>query len=108
MAGMTPTQLTLRELRKEWPLVAVVEFWTPFPKPHGRRVDLFGIIDVIAVGPKGTLAVQCTSASNMSSRVTKIGESEHIGAIREAGWAIEVHGWRKPKNRWIQRVVDVS
>ncbi len=108
MAGMSPTQLSLRDLRKEWSAVQVVEYWTPFPKPQGRRVDLFGVIDIIACGSNGTLAVQCTSYGNVSSRVNKIAESPHVGDMREAGWRIEVHGWRKKKNRWVCRIVDIS
>ena len=56
-----------------------------------------------------TLAVQATSGSNVSSRVSKIADAEHIGAVREAGWRVEVWGWRKSAaGRWTCRVVDVS
>ena len=84
---------------------AVVEHWNP----HAHiRQDLFGIIDVLAVGKGGTVAVQCTSYSNVASRVTKIADSEAIGDIRDAGWKVLVHGWRKPKHRWEVREVDCS
>lgn len=104
--SLTPTQLSLRYLREEWPLVEVVERWNP----HARiRQDLFGFIDVIAVSPGQTLAVQTTSAANVASRVRKIADHPNIGAVREAGWAIHVHGWAKRKGRWVlAREVDVS
>lgn len=103
---MTPTQLTLRELRKTWPLVEVVEHWNP----HARvRQDLFGFIDVIAVGPQGVLAVQTTDHTSVSKRVAKIAEHPNVAAVREAGIAIRVHGWEKKSGRWVlQRDVDVS
>lgn len=101
----SPTELTLRHLRKTWPLVAVVERWDGHA---GIRRDLFGIIDVLAVGPEGTLAVQATSGSNVSARIRKIADSDTIAHIREAGWRIEVHGWTKPGHRWQLRVVEVS
>ena len=101
----SPTQLTLRELRKQGYTAAVVERWNQF---SGRRQDLFGFIDVLGVGPDGTIAVQATSYANVSARVRKIGESEHIGAVREAGWRVVVWGRRKPKHRWIYREVDIS
>jgi hypothetical protein len=104
---ISPTQLTLRHLRAEgWPLVEVVEHWNP----HARiRQDLFGFIDVIAVGPQGTLAVQATSATNVSSRVRKIGEHPNVAQVREAGWKILVYGWAKKSGRWtLARLVDVS
>lgn len=103
----SPTQLTLKHLRDQgWPLVEVVEKWNS----HARiRQDLFGFIDVLAVGPAGVLGVQCTSASNVPSRVTKIAEHENVAAVREAGIAIRVHGWEKKAGRWVlQRDVDVS
>ena len=104
----TPTTLTMRQLRDDgWPVVEKVEHW------DGRRThDLFGIIDVLAVGPQGTLAVQTTSRANVSARVRKIAGSPTIAAIREAGWTVLVHGWHQPKGpgtRWVLgRVVDVS
>jgi hypothetical protein len=105
---LTPTQLTLRKLRTDgWPLVQVTEVWNP----HARiRQDLFGLVDVLAVGLLGgTLAVQTTSATNVAARIRKIAESPNIAAIRDAGWMIHVHGWRKKNGRWeLHREVDVS
>lgn len=103
----TPTQLTLRHPRAEgWPLVEVVEHWNP----HARiRQDLFGFVDVLAVGPAGVLAVQTTSAGNVAARVRKIADHPSVGHVRDAGIAISVHGWAKRKNRWeLVREVDVS
>ncbi len=104
---LSPTQLTLRHLRAEgWPLVEVVEHWNP----HARiRQDLFGFVDVVAVRRDETLAVQTTSAANVSARVRKIGDHPNVDAVREAGWSIHVHGWAKKKGRWtLAREVDVS
>lgn len=108
MSKPPTTQLTMRQLRAEgWPVVEKVEHW------DGRRThDLLGIIDVLAVGPRGTLAVQTTTRDNVSARVRKIADSPTIAAIREAGWTVLVHGWEQPKGpgtRWVLgRVVDVS
>lgn len=104
---MSPTQLTLRHLRDEgWPLVEVVETYNP----HSRtRHDLFGIIDIVALRPGETLAVQATSAANVSSRIRKIAESPAIDHVREAGWTVRVFGWRKKSGRWeLARDVDCS
>lgn len=104
---MTPTQLSLRHLRAEgWSLVEVVEHWNP----HARiRQDLFGFIDLIAVRRDMTLAVQTTTVDNVSTRVRKIAEHPNIGAVREAGWQVMVHGWAKKNGKWVlAREVDVS
>lgn len=103
---MSPTQLTLRKLREDGYQAQVVEVWNS----HARiRQDLFGFIDVIAVKGTETLAVQATSAPNVSSRVTKIGDSPLVGPVRDAGWRIVVWGWKKKSGRWtLAREVDVS
>ena len=105
--SLTPTQLTLRKLRTDgWPLVEVVERWNPHAR---RRVDLFGFVDVLAVGPGGVLAVQTTSASNVAARIRKIAEHPNVAAVREAGIAIRVHGWAKKDGIWqLKRDEDVS
>ena len=84
----------------------MVERWNP----HARvRNDLFGFIDVLAIRDNEVLGVQSTSGSNMASRVTKIGEHELVGTVRQAGIRIVVHGWRKAANgRWTLREVDCS
>ena len=102
---MSPTELSLKRLRADGWLAAVVEKWNPHVK---IRQDLFGFIDLIAVCAEGTLAIQATSYSNLASRVRKITDSENLGAVREAGWKVEVWGWRKVKNRWQCRIVDIS
>jgi hypothetical protein len=94
---LSPTELTLRELRKTWPLVAVVERWNA----HTRiRQDLFGILDVIAVGPGGTVGVQSTSRGNLSARRNKIMAHPDTPTLLVAGWAVVLHGWDKPAHRW--------
>ena len=103
---MTPTQRTLAHLRAEGYLAEVVERWIPRAR---RRHDLFGFVDVLAIRPGETLAVQTTSSSNVSARVRKIADHDNTADVRKAGWRIVVHGWRKNSaGRWVLRVVDVS
>lgn len=102
----SPTARTLEALRKEGWLAWVVEKWIPQVR---KRSDLFGFIDILAIKDGEVLAVQATSRSNVSSRVRKIADHENVGAVRLAGWRIEVWGWGKMANgRWQRRVVDVS
>jgi hypothetical protein len=99
------TSRTLKRLRDQGYLADVVEKWIP---GANIRKDLFGFIDVMAIKDGETLAVQATSYPNVSARVKKISDHENIGSVRDANWKIEVWGWRKVKNRWQVRVVDVS
>ena len=101
----SPTARTLAHLRAAgYPLVQVVERWNPYAR---IRQDLFGIIDVVAVGAD-IVGVQATSGSNVSKRVAKITESEALPILRKAGIRVLVHGWRKVRGRWQLREVDLS
>lgn len=103
----SPTQLSLKELRKTCHAVQVVEVWNSFTR---TRKDLFGFIDILALEGEATIAVQSTSWTNVSSRAKKIAESPLVGAVRDAGWKIIIHGWRKnaKTNRYELKTLDVS
>jgi hypothetical protein len=70
----------------------VVEHWNSYTN---TRKDLFGLFDILALGKDEIIGIQVTSASNVSKRIRKIEDSPLLGAIRESGMKIEVHGWRK-------------
>ena len=67
---MTPTQLSLRLLRKANCLVAITEHWNHFAK---IRQDMFGFGDLLYLSPAGeTGLVQTTTYKNVSARRKKI------------------------------------
>jgi len=104
----SPTQLSLNHLRKQGcDVVEVVEHWNSFTK---TRKDLFGFIDIIALRGEHTIAIQSTSWGHVTDRAKKIADSPLVGAVRQAGWHIIIHGWRKnPKtNRYELKELDVS
>ena len=93
-------------MRSQGATVCVVEHWNPFSK---TRQDMFGILDLVALLDGETIGIQTTSGSNVSARVAKITASEHLPALRRAGWRLLVHGWRKnAAGKWQLREVDVS
>jgi hypothetical protein len=103
----SPTARSLEHLRKlGFPLVQVVERWNMHAKV---RIDLFGIIDIVAIDLDGeTFGIQATSGDNVASRVTKIAESDALPTCLKAGWRIVVHGWRKnAAGRWVLREVEL-
>lgn len=105
----SPTQLTLRDLRNDGYSTAVVERWNPYAR---IRQDLFGCIDVLAVGNGHTIGVQCTSYNNTSDRIKKMRDDEAmrdtVVSLIRSGWRVEVWGWRKPRHRWEARKVDMA
>lgn len=102
---MSPTQRSLKLLRDEGWLCQVVERWQPFygvdddgrPNRGGVRVDLFGMIDILAVNGPVTLGVQCTSGSNHADRAKKIRAHENFYRWKCSALSrqIEVHSWKK-------------
>ena len=103
----SPTALSLALLRKTCQAVEVVEHWNP----HARiRKDLFGFIDILALDGAQTIAIQSTSWANTSARARKIAESPLVGFVRDAGWQIIIHGWRKnaKSNSYEVKTLDVS
>ncbi len=103
---MTPTELTLKQLRKEGYLVAVVEKWNSHV---GIRQDLFGFGDILAVHPMGKvfMLVQATTNSNVAARLTKSKAVPNLGLWLMAGGVFEVWGWVKRGARWECKRVPV-
>lgn len=108
---MSPTQRSLKLMRAEGFFCEITEHWNPYAK---IRKDLCGFIDVLCLSGNDTLAVQTTSGSNVSARLTKIAACP--GALvwlQSPTRRIEVHGWRKVGERgkrktWQCRRVEVT
>lgn len=71
----------------------VVEHWNAFAH---RRVDLFGIIDLIALdGGAGPLAIQVTASGSHSARRQKALEEPRLVAWLRSGARFEVWSYGK-------------
>jgi hypothetical protein len=103
----SPSALTAELLKEQGWLVWTVERWIPGAR---IRVDLFGILDQIAIKDGEVLGLQPTSWSNVPARVKKIAESDHIAEVRKLGWTLHVYGWKwdAKAKEWRHRIVDVS
>lgn len=106
----SPTQRSLAVLRERGYIAQVVERWNPFAR---IRQDLFGVVDVLAVGNGETIAVQCTSGANVAeaakaapSRLSRLDEyvageqlSPNAGTALNAtsdGGAMDMFGVKNP------------
>ncbi len=101
----SPTQRTLKEMEKRGYACFVVERWNPWA--HVRQ-DLFGFVDVLALGDNEIVGVQACHTSDVSKRVDKIANHENVAAVRKAGIRLLVHGWEKVGARYRLREIDVS
>ena len=88
MISKSPTQRSLELLRSRGYTCVVVEVW------NGRhKRDLFGILDILALG-SDTIGCQTTDKNHLKNRLEKVRKSPYLPALKRAGWAIEVHGWK--------------
>jgi hypothetical protein len=95
MATASPTARTLNELRRLGYHAEVVERFNSFTK---RRKDFIDCVDIIAfrADATGVLGIQCTSASGLAARVSKIlGLGEAVADFLHAGNSLQCWGWRK-------------
>ena len=105
-AKTSPTQRSLKELRKRGYLCAVVEKWNPHVK---IRQDMFGFVDIVAIKDDDIIGVQSTGGDggNVAARVTKITEHDNYPIVIKA-MRIIVHGWRRnAQNKWILREIEL-
>ena len=118
MAGLSPTQRTLRELRDQGRVCAIVEKWNQYAGPHGCRQDLFGFIDILALDPeRGVVAIQsCGQSFAEHYRKLTIERSQEVYEwLRTPGTCLELWGWTKKKvkrggkaERWSPRVQVIT
>lgn len=101
---MTLTGRSTVLLRERGYIVATVEHYNAFTK---RKHDLFGCIDLLAIGNGETVAVQVTSKPHLSERRHKIEEAEAYPEMLRSGWKVVLHGWFKEGNRWQLKEVEL-
>lgn len=108
-----PTPFTARalaECRKRGWTAGVVERRIPFPKPQGTTIDLFGVIDVVAIADGRIVGIQVTSGSNHDSRKDKILAEPRAREWVERGrghlelWSFAKRGGRHVRKLWSLRV----
>lgn len=108
-------------LRKRGYLVGKTEhwqkIWNPRPGgPPGVRVDLFGILDAIAIGPEDaaamhTVGLQATSGANTGSHIQKAMECPALPIWLRSGNVFQLQAWRKGGARgerklWKVRIIE--
>jgi hypothetical protein len=108
------TQFAMKECRKRGWHPAIVEKFVAFPKP-GHRVDLFGVIDIVAIVPPDDLllghaqiiGIQCTNRTGHVPHRDKILAEPRARMWVEAGARLELWTWARRKvgraTRWAMR-----
>ncbi len=92
MASTSPTQRTLKYLREEMNYTAqVVERWNMHAR---KRIDLFGVIDVVAVGGR-IVGVQACAGSSHAARRDKAIAEPRLREWLKAGGEFLIISWSK-------------
>ena len=102
----SPTSLTLDFLRRQGFTVDVAERW--IPRVNIRR-DLFHCIDIVAIrAGEPILAVQATSLTNVSARISKAQASSELAVWLRTGHArFQVFGWTRRGSEWLPKIVEL-
>jgi len=116
MAGLSPTQRTLKAMREHGRICGIVEKFNRFGGDFGIRQDLFGFIDIIAIDPvDGIIAIQSCGQS-FKQHCDKLTEERNEAVYEWLKHAkCELWGWRKVKLkrggkaiRWKPRIADIE
>lgn len=116
MAGLSPTQRTLKAIREQGRLCGIVEKFNQYAGKFGIRQDLFGFIDIIAIDPEdGIVAIQ-SCGQDFRGHIRKLTEERNDIVFEWLKHApCELWGWRKVKlkkggkaMRWRPRIADLS
>ena len=91
MKRTSHTQRTLALLKKEGWTVGIVERWIAFAK---KRIDLFGIIDIVAIRPGVIFGVQSCGEA-VADHVTKALAEPKLAEWLAAGGEFMIIGWTK-------------
>jgi len=109
MAKVSPTQRSLKLCRGNGWTVQVVEHWNQFAR---IRQDLFGVIDLVALGGSQIIGIQSTTGNNVSKRIQKIRDEPRAAEWLQCGGRLFVHGWReletKARQKWHCREIEIT
>jgi hypothetical protein len=98
--GSSPAEISGQFLRRLGFRVSHQERWNAHA---GKRQDLFGFIDILAIHPELqiTLGVQSTTFTHITERMKKIEEACSKAALDwlSAGNQIQIYGWKTMKPR---------
>lgn len=86
------TQMTLKWLKKNGYECGIVEKWNQFSR---RRIDLFNIIDIVAMKEGELVGVQSTSQGGKSSHYTTIIEEPRSRLWLSTGSKLLLLTWTK-------------
>ena len=120
---MSPTQRTLALLRKQGYKSWIVERFLGYAGKFGKRQDMFGIIDIIAITSDETLGVQCCSGTGSEhwKKLTTEKNQECYDWLINSDRKLQIWGWRQLRKKgyttsgkrrkgkeWIPKILNIT
>lgn len=121
---MTPTQRTLKALREQGYTCAIVERFLGYAGTFGKRQDMFGIIDIVALAPdvilpqiklRGCIIGVQSCGQSFAKHDKTILESPNSVLWIACGGKLQLWSWRKVKKKrggkqmvWQPRIKNYS
>ncbi len=116
--GISPTSRTLEYIRSQGWIADIVERFNPYAGKFGRRKDMFGFGDIIAMGEGSIIAIQSCGQA-FSEHCRKITQDKLVAPNAflwmKNGGRLMLIGWRKIKlhrggkaMRWSPRIKEFS
>ena len=93
---LSNTQRTLRYIKEQGWVAEIVERFNPYAGRFGKRKDLFGIIDIIALGDNSIIGIQSTGQA-FRKHEDKILNEPMAREWLKSGGRLMLIGWRKVK-----------
>lgn len=97
MSATSPTQRTRAYLKARGITNQIVEHWVRIPNhpAGGKRRDLFGCIDIVALIGQSIVGIQTSSGSNHAARRAKIEATPEMHAWFHSGGGVQIWSWSK-------------
>ena len=98
----SPSEKTLKHYRDKGYTCGMVERFLAHAGPFGKRKDLFGFIDIIAMDGSHILAIQSCGTSFSAHHNKIMDDPELHDLLRiwlESGGQFDLIGWRKVKKK---------
>lgn len=96
MSGSLPTQRSNAECKRRGWTYQVVERWNQWAR---KRIDLFGVIDIVALTDAGILGIQASRDGDHATHRTKILAEPRALAWIRAGGQLVIWSWGKRGDR---------
>lgn len=93
---MTPNARSKAYYEKQGHIAGIVERWSPFPKPFGKRHDFLGVFDLLVLKAGGEVwGIQATTNAHVPDRIRKLRGSDAFNNWLRLGGKAAVLGWAK-------------